>query len=283
MMKKPQVAPVSIVRHEEGATEESPDLVVSEEPLEIKVGYGNEEDRAHMSLSVTMRTPGYDLELVAGFLFAEGIIDNPAQLLALEHCQNVKSEDEQGNVVRAELSPEVELDLELLQRNSFASSSCGVCGKASIEALAHLQCESFPKGEKPALDPGVINDLPKRLREAQTVFRHTGGIHATGLFDLEGNLLLMREDVGRHNALDKVIGAKFLQDELPLAGLIGFCSGRLGFELVQKSLRAGLPILAAVGAPSSLAVETASQYGMMLLGFVREGRFNEYLGTTPEA
>ena len=257
-------------------------MVVAEEPLEIKVGYGPKQDREQMSLSVTMRTPGHDFELVAGFLFAEGIIDNPGQLLALEHCQNVKSEDEQGNVVRAELSPEVELDLERLQRNSLASSSCGVCGKSSIEALAHLQCESFPKGEKPALDPEVIKDLPKRLRESQTVFRHTGGIHATGLFDLEGNLLLMREDVGRHNALDKVIGAKFLQDELPLSGLIGLCSGRLGFELVQKSLRAGLPVLAAVGAPSSLAVETASQYGMTLLGFVREGRFNEYAGVTSE-
>ena len=257
-------------------------MVVAEEPLEIKVGHGPKQDREQMSLSVTMRTPGHDLELVAGFLFAEGIIDNPGQLLALEHCQNVKSEDEQGNVVRAELSPEVELDLERLQRNSLASSSCGVCGKSSIEALAHLQCESFPKEEKPVLNPGMINDLPKRLRESQTVFRHTGGIHATGLFDFEGNLAIMREDVGRHNALDKVIGAKFLQGELPLSGLIGFCSGRLGFELVQKSLRAGLPILAAVGAPSSLAVETASRYGMTLLGFVREGRFNEYAGTPPE-
>jgi FdhD protein len=282
-MSKPPVSSVSIVKRGLDGDKELDDLVVAEEPLEIKLGYGNEDDRAQMSLSVTMRTPGHDLELVAGFLFAEGIIDTPGQLLALEHCQNVKLEDEQGNVVRAELSPAVELDLELLQRNSLASSSCGVCGKSSIEALAHLQCESFPKGEKPALDPEVIKDLPRRLRESQTVFRYTGGIHATGLFDLEGNLALMREDVGRHNALDKVIGAKFLQDELPLSGLICLCSGRLGFELVQKSLRAGLPILAAVGAPSSLAVETASQYGMTLLGFVREGRFNEYLGTTSEA
>jgi len=282
-MPKPPVSSLSIVRHGHDESEERDDLVVAEEPLEIRVGYGPKEDREQMSLSVTMRTPGHDLELVAGFLFAEGIIDDPAQLLLLEHCQSVKSEDEQGNVVRAELSPKIELDLKRLQRNSLASSSCGVCGKASIEALTHLQCKSFPKEEKPACDPRVIKDLPKRLRESQTVFRHTGGIHATGLFDLEGNLLLMREDVGRHNALDKVIGAKFLKNELPLSGLIGFCSGRLGFELVQKSLRAGLPILAAVGAPSSLAVETASRYGMTLLGFVREGRFNQYTSTSLKA
>ena len=282
-MPKPPVSPVSIVRHgHDGEEEALDDLVVAEEPLEIRVGFGPKGEREQLSLSVTMRTPGHDLELVAGFLFAEGIIDTPVQLLALEHCQNVKSEDEQGNVVRAELSPEVDLDLERLQRNSLASSSCGVCGKASIEALAHLHCGSIKENERPALDPEVITGLPRRLRESQTVFQHTGGIHATGLFDLEGNLSLMREDVGRHNALDKVIGAKFLKGELPLSGLIGFCSGRLGFELVQKSLRAGLPILAAVGAPSSLAVETASQYGMTLLGFVREGRYNEYLGTIQE-
>jgi FdhD protein len=277
-MSKPPVSSVSIVRHGVNDAGDWNDLVVTEEPLEIRVGYGPREDREQMSLSVTMRTPGHDLELVAGFLFAEGIIDDPGQLHLLEHCQNAKSEDEQGNVVRAELSPEVELDRELLQRNSLASSSCGVCGKASIEALAHLQCGLIKERERPALDPEVVNDLPSRLRQAQTVFRHTGGIHATGLFDLEGNLLLMHEDVGRHNALDKVIGAKFLRGELPLSGMIGLCSGRLGFELVQKSLRAGLPILGAVGAPSSLAVETASQYGMTLLGFVREGRFNEYTG-----
>ena len=252
-------------------------MVVAEEPLEIKVGFGPEEDRKQKSLSVTMRTPGHDLELVAGFLFAEGIIDEPGQLNLLEHCQNVKSEDERGNVVRAELAPGIELDLESLQRYSYASSSCGVCGKASIEALAQLQCGSFPENEPSGFDPEMIKDLPARLREVQTVFRHTGGIHATGLFDLEGNLLLMREDVGRHNALDKVIGAKFLKGELPLSATIGFCSGRLGFELVQKSLRAGLPILAAVGAPTSLAVETASKYGIRLYGFVRDGRLNEYL------
>ena len=152
--------------------------------------------------------------------------------------------------MRAELSPSVKLDLKSLQRYSYASSSCGVCGKASIEALAQLQRGSFSRPEPATCDPEMIKDLPARLREAQTVFRHTGGIHATGLFDLEGYLLLMREDVGRHNALDKVIGAKFLKGELPISATIGFCSGRLGFELVQKSLRAGLPILAAVGAPS---------------------------------
>lgn len=275
-MNKPPVSSVTIVRRGPDGEESVDDLVVTEEPLEIRVGFGPEEDREQMSLSVTMRTPGHDLELVAGFLFAEGIIENPGQLNLLEHCQNVKSEDEQGNVVRAELSPAVKLDLESLQRNAYASSSCGVCGKASIEALAQLQCGSLSRHQPAAYDSEMIKDLPARLREAQTVFRHTGGIHATGLFDLEGNLLLMREDVGRHNALDKVIGAKFLKGELPLSETIGFCSGRLGFELVQKSLRAGLPILAAVGAPTSLAVETASEYGIRLYGFVRDGRLNEY-------
>ena len=153
-MPKPPVSSVSIVRHGHDESEERDDLVVAEEPLEIKVGYGPKEHREQMSLSVTMRTPGHDLELVAGFLFAEGIIDNPGQLLLLEHCQSVKSEDEQGNVVRAELSPKIELDLKRLQRNSLASSSCGVCGKASIEALTHLQCESFPRKKSRLVIPG---------------------------------------------------------------------------------------------------------------------------------
>ena len=270
------VAPIAITRVENGTSASAEDLLVTEEPLEIRLGYGPEHDRTEIRLSVTMRTPGNDEELARGFLFTEGLITYPAQLLRVAYCQNVK-EEERGNVVRAELHPSVEVDPAKWQRNFYTTSSCGVCGKSSIEAVQVNCLKPLPKA--PELSAALITALPERMRDAQTVFKHTGGIHAAVLFNVHGELLLLREDVGRHNAVDKVIGAAQLAD-LPLAACILLVSGRAGFELVQKCVVAGIPAMAAVGAPSSLSVQLARASGLLLIGFLRDQRFNIYAQRT---
>ena len=270
------VAPIAITRVENGTSASAEDLLVTEEPLEIRLGYGPEHDRTEIRLSVTMRTPGNDEELARGFLFTEGLITYPAQLLRVAYCQNVK-EEERGNVVRAELHPSVEVDPAKWQRNFYTTSSCGVCGKSSIEAVQVNCLKPLPKA--PELSAALITALPERMRDAQTVFKHTGGIHAAALFNVHGELLLLREDVGRHNAVDKVIGAAQLVD-LPLAACILLVSGRAGFELVQKCVVAGIPAMAAVGAPSSLSVQLARASGLLLIGFLRDQRFNIYAQRT---
>ena len=266
------VSKISIVRVDGGRATTDDAIVVAEEPLEIRLGHGPLEDRREMRLSVTMRTPGQDAELAAGFLYTEGIISGVDQLLRVEHCESVK-EEERGNVVRAELHPSVEMDLEKLQRNFYTSSSCGVCGKSSMEAV-HVQCRRglVPMGP---VDPAVVASLPDRMRDAQTLFKHTGGIHAAALFNHAGKMLLLREDVGRHNAVDKVIGA-LLNSNLSAASCQLLVSGRAGFELVQKCVVAGIPLMAAVGAPSSLAVQLAQESGLTLIGFLRGDKFNIY-------
>ncbi|MBL7954906.1 MAG: formate dehydrogenase accessory sulfurtransferase FdhD [Flavobacteriales bacterium] len=266
------VVPVRVATVEAAVHTEREDLLVVEEPLEIRLGFGAVEDRKEIRLSVTMRTPGHDDELVRGFLFTEGVVMDQANLLRIAPCQNVKVE-ELGNVVRAELHPSVEVDPAQWQRNFYTTSSCGVCGKSSIEAV-HVQCQRplIPFGP---IDTVLITGLPERMRDAQTVFRYTGGIHAAALFNRNGELLLLREDVGRHNAVDKVIGAA-LGSHLPLADTILLVSGRAGFELVQKCVVAGIPMMAAVGAPSSLAVQLAKDSGLTLIGFLRGERFNRY-------
>lgn len=279
------VSAAHITRVEHGVPVEADDILVTEEPLEIRLGHGPLEDRQEVRLSVTMRTPGHDEELALGFLFTEGILTGPEQLLRVAHCEDVK-EEERGNVIRAELHPSVELDPAKWQRNFYTSSSCGVCGKTSIDAV-RTQCATKITPFGP-IDPQVITALPDRMREAQTVFKHTGGIHAAALFDRAGGLLLLREDVGRHNAVDKVVGALLAssRDEPERAhghrasdqGLL-VVSGRAGFELVQKCLMAGIPLMAAVGAPSSLAVRLAKEGGLTLIGFLRGERFNVYSGT----
>lgn len=266
------VTPIHIARVDQGAAVEADDILVTEEPLEIRLGHGPLEDRKEFRLSVTMRTPGHDEELALGFLFTEGIITGPEQVLRAEHCENVKDE-ERGNVIRAELHPSVKLDPAKWQRNFYTSSSCGVCGKTSIDAV-RTQC-ARPITPFGPIEPKVITALPGRMREAQTLFKHTGGIHAAALFDREGELLILREDVGRHNAVDKVIGAA-LANRLPAANCMLLVSGRAGFELVQKSVVAGIPLMAAVGAPSSLAVKLAEESGLTLIGFLRGERFNVY-------
>jgi FdhD protein len=233
------------------------DLVAVEEPLEIRIG--------GKPVSITMRTPGNDVELAAGFLFGEGILRSASDIERIEAANGVN------------ITVKTEVDTDRLERNFYATSSCGVCGKASIEAVHATGCTMLPRNGF-AVAPRVIHGLPCSLRESQAVFDRTGGLHAAALFDHDGKLTSVREDVGRHNAVDKVIGAEFLAGRTPLLDRMLLVSGRVSFELVQKAVMAGIPLLAAVGAPSSLAVELARRFEMTLLGFVRDDRFNVYSG-----
>ncbi len=259
----------------DSGVESKPDLLVIEEPLEIRVGFGTINDREQKSLSVTMRTPGHDFELTSGFLFTEGIIHHVNQIESIKYCEDVGKQEEKENIVRVELRPEVKIDFEKLQRHFYTSSSCGVCGKSSIDSV-RITCQKIDSNF--FVSTNVVHQLPGILRKAQRVFEYTGGLHAVGLFSNTGELVLLREDVGRHNALDKVIGAMLFKHEIPLTNYILLVSGRASFELVQKAAVAGIPVLAAVGAPSSLAVDLAKEFGMTLLGFVRDHRFNIYCG-----
>ena len=251
------------------------DQLAAEEPLEIRVGYETDGHRQHRTLSVTMRTPGYDEELAAGFLLTEGIIHDKADLLGIIPCPDVQKAEEAGNVVRAELAAHVKVDFAAMERHFYTSSSCGVCGKTSIDAVRTASCPALPT-DGPHLRYAVVHQLPEKLRAAQAGFEQTGGQHASALFTPAGELMLLREDVGRHNALDKVVGAALLAGWLPLHQYILLVSGRVSFELVQKAAAAGIGILAAVGAPSSLAIQAAESFGMTVLGFVRNERFNIY-------
>ena len=248
------------------------DLLAVEEPLEIRLG--------DKSISITMRTPGNDFDLAAGFLFSEGILHDAKEVREIRWSHLANGNPRQlGNSVTVELNPGVQLDLDRLERHFYTTSSCGVCGKASIEAIEMQGCPVLPRNA-PAVDSSVIHALPEALRRAQPVFERTGGLHAAALFSADGQLQLLREDVGRHNAVDKLIGAEMLAGHIPLANHVLFVSSRASFELVQKALMAGIPILAAVGASSSLAVETAQRFNLTLLGFVRDGRFNIYSGAS---
>ena len=250
------------------------DLLAVEEPLEIRLQHTLDDK----SISITMRTPGNDSELAAGFLFSEGILHNAAEIRAIRWSNKSNGNPRQlGNSVTVELN--VDVDLDRLERHFYTTSSCGVCGKASIEAIEMQGCPVLPRNS-PIVEAGVIHLLPDALRRAQPVFERTGGLHAAALFSPDGTLQLLREDVGRHNAVDKLIGAEVLAGHTPLSNQLVFVSSRSSFELVQKALMAGIPILAAVGAPSSLAVETAQRFNLTLLGFVRNGRINIYSGAS---
>ncbi|MBO0931493.1 formate dehydrogenase accessory sulfurtransferase FdhD [Fibrella aquatilis] len=271
-----RVAPIAIQKVTASTMGEAqPDLLAVEEPMEIRLSYGEITDRQQRSISVTMRTPGHDFELALGFLFTEGIIQSRRQIHSIRHCTDLGRQEAAGNIVRVEVAPDVTVDLRSTERNFYTTSSCGVCGKASIEAVRNTDCPVLPPAEA-FVDADIIHTLPQKLRATQAVFEYTGGLHAAAIFDQNGNLLLLREDVGRHNALDKVIGAAMQQDLLPLHQSVLFLSGRISFELVQKALMAGIPLVAAVGAPSSLAVQMAQETGMTLLGFVRNQTFNIY-------
>jgi FdhD protein len=265
---EPSAVPAAVTRVGGDDPRTGPDLVAVEEPLEIRLGHGPAADRSRAVVSVTMRTPGHDAELAVGFLHTEGVLVSADDYLAAEQPS--------PNVIRVDLRPGVSVDLGRLERHVYTTSSCGVCGKTSLDAV-EVRCDPLPAGG-PVVPAGAIHALPRRLREAQPAFDRTGGLHAAALFDSTGGLLVAREDVGRHNAVDKVIGREFLRGALPLHGHILFVSGRAGFELVQKAAVAGVPVFAAVGAPTSLAVELARRVGMTLVGFVRDGRFNVYAG-----
>lgn len=263
------------------------DYLAVEEPLEIRLGFRtpsatnnkskNSEALTYKSISITMRTPGDDFELAAGFLFTEGIIKEARQIAGIKHCGGLVGKSLIRNVVRVDLTADTEVDLKRLERHFYTTSSCGVCGKTSIEALQTGACAISAKDDfKVAAD--TIHRLPAVQRAAQNVFERTGGLHAAALFDCKGTLLNVREDVGRHNAVDKLIGAEMLAGRVPLKEHILLVSGRASFELIQKALMAGVPVMAAVGAPSSLAVDLAREFRMTLLGFVRDNRFNIYTG-----
>lgn len=245
------------------------DAVSIEEPLEIRLGFPNDLTDQFRQIAVTMRTPGADRELAAGFLFTEGIVKSADDLqeIIVEKC----------NVVTVRLKDHVLVDPAIYARHSFVASSCGVCGKKTIAAV-RVKKQFSCHHDTPLLSPEIIHRLPQALREAQSDFDYTGGIHASCLFDSEGRVLVIKEDVGRHNALDKVLGTEFLNERIPLWDKVLMVSGRASFELVQKAAHAGLAVLAAVGAPSSLAVQLAEECDMTLLGFVRDGRFNIYSG-----
>jgi len=252
---------------DEGKVRRKEDFLAAEEPLEIRVG--------DEPLSVTMRTPGHDLELAAGFLFTEGLVQEQSQIVALRD-DFPEEEKNRGNVVRAELAPESAPDFEKVRRHFFAASSCGICGKASIDSVRARTLA--PPNPGFILDPEVLVRLPDVLRASQAVFGRTGGLHAAALFNATGELLVLREDIGRHNAVDKVIGWALLENRVPLSESIMLVSGRGGFEIVQKAIVAGTPVVASVSAPSSLAVQLARELSLTLIGFLRGRRFVIYAG-----
>lgn len=251
------------------------DVLSVEEPLEIRICYGPAENRIQKSISVTMRTPGDDFELAVGFLFTEGIISSYEQVEKVCYT-DVDGSLRKNNVVQVELVSDFAPALMQADRNFYTTSSCGVCGKSSIESIRTVS--SFSHMERPALylSTEVFYQLPHKLRSSQNCFSVTGGIHAAGIFSAEGQLIFLREDVGRHNALDKLIGAALIDHSLPLNRHILVLSGRASFELIQKAAMAGITVVAAIGAPSTLAVELAAELNITLLGFLKESRFNVY-------
>ena len=258
----------------EGVTHDDDTLAV-EEPMEIRVEHGPEGQRERRSLSVTMRTPGHDFDLATGFLLTEGIVDGPGGIDDIKYTGDPPEGRSISNIVLVTLSPEIDLDVRQLERHFFTTSSCGVCGKASLDTI-RIRSAPIPDPGQPRITERLVPELPDRLRTAQTVFERTGGLHAAGLFDAEGRLLAVREDVGRHNAVDKVVGFALRGDRLPLSGHVLMVSGRISFEIVQKALVAGIPVIAAISAPTSLAVEFATRADMTLVGFLRGRSLNVY-------
>jgi FdhD protein len=256
-----------VIAVRDGASHGRPDRLATEEPMEIRAGGPGQEP---VRVVVTMRTPGHDFELAAGFLFTEGLVSGTDDLGSVRYCE-LPREEQRYNVVTVGLTGA--FDPRTLERNFYATSSCGICGKASLDHV-EVRCRPVPPG--PVVAGSMLARLPDALRDRQRIFEQTGGLHASGLFDAEGNLLVLREDVGRHNAVDKIVGRALLDGNLPLHDRVLQVSGRLSFEIVQKAAVAGIPILSAVSAPSSLAVQAGERLGMTVVGFVRGGGFNVY-------
>jgi FdhD protein len=266
--------PVQVVRVEKGKTVNRRDYLATEEPLELRLI----ADGQKQTLAVTMRTPGNDFELAAGFLLSEGIVSSREDIKRISYCVDKELNQEQRyNVVNILLSANELPELVRLERHFTVSSSCGVCGKASLEALENRNLQKIESSSHVTSD--MLYALPDKLRKSQGLFEITGGLHAVALFDAAGNLLALREDVGRHNAMDKLLGWALLENLLPLSNHVVLVSGRASFELAQKALVAGIPVFCAVSAPSSLAVDLAKRFKMTLIGFLREGRFNIYSGS----
>jgi len=251
------------------------DHVAVEEPLELRLGFETASGRTESSVSITMRTPGDDAELAIGFLFTEAIIKSAGDIALVKHCGPAAPDSGNHNVIRVELESGVDVDLERIQRHFYTTSSCGVCGKTSLEALrtcgAAQQTDTATRFSK-----AVLTALPERLRAAQATFAATGGLHAAAAFNTSGELVACYEDIGRHNAVDKVVGELLSQGLIPATELGLIVSGRASFELMQKTVMAGMPLLAAVSAPSSLAIELAREFNVTLVGFLRGDTFNIY-------
>ncbi len=268
-MQKSAVRDIRIKKVSKESYAEENDLIAVEEPLEIQVEYQSDGQLVRKSISVTMRTPGNDDELATGFLFTEGILHN------LNQVSQVSTDIWDENKVLITFAEKESPRLQTAERNFYTTSSCGVCGKSSIDAIKTVS-SFMDQSDDLSVSADLFYNLQNALKKQQEVFQNTGGLHASGLFDLEGNLMMLREDVGRHNALDKIIGASFLQDKLPLNQNILLLSGRASFELIQKASMAGIKIVAAIGAPSSLALQLAEEFGMTLIGFLGKDKFNIY-------
>ncbi|MHB1130633.1 MAG: formate dehydrogenase accessory sulfurtransferase FdhD [Ilumatobacteraceae bacterium] len=253
-----------------GRTGSKPDLVVTEEPMEIRAGTPGVEP---LSISVTMRTPGHDFELAVGFLFTEGIISHPNDVRFVKYCELIEGEEQLYNIVTVSLAKT--FSAALARRAMVTSASCGICGIESIDQLL-TSASPLARDSGPVVTSEVLVGLPDALRKAQPTFDRTGGLHAVGLFDSSGQMKVVREDIGRHNAVDKVVGHCVLDHSVPLTAHGLLVSGRVSFEIIQKAAMAGIAFIAAVGAPSSLAVETADRFGITLVGFVRDGTANIY-------
>ncbi|WEA01000.1 formate dehydrogenase accessory sulfurtransferase FdhD [Mucilaginibacter sp. SJ] len=276
-MSTPSVIHIPVVKVNANRSAREEDSIAIEEPLEIKLEYGPAEGRELRNISVTMRTPGHDAELATGFLFTEGIIKNADEIKSAKHSFITCAENKE-NTMLVTLEQGVIPHLQNTERNFYTTSSCGVCGKGSISAIRTVSNFAAGADDGNVINSLVLNQLPKILRGHQRVFDDTGGLHASALFAPLGELLLLREDVGRHNALDKLIGAAMMYSWLPLQQTVLLLSGRASFELIQKAAMAGISIIAAVGAPSSLAIELANEFNITLIGFLRDERFNIYAG-----
>jgi len=284
----PSVRSAEIFHVKRGEIARVQDAVAVEEPLEIQLVYGAVDDRKVKSISITMRTPGNDDELAAGFLMTEGVVRDATHITSIGPPSAAKTTLPNGadakrvalpaglrsQVIRVELSPEVEVSMSTLQRNFYTTSSCGVCGKASLLALRTL-CP-LPQHDNFMIRSDILSTLPQKLQPVQAAFKETGGLHAASLFTSDGELHSVREDVGRHNAVDKLLGEAFLQDAVPLRNHLLLLSGRASFELLQKAVMGGIPMVAAIGAPSSLAIEVAREFSITLVGFLRPDSFNIY-------
>ncbi len=273
--RRRRAARVRVGRMRDGWFTTRADSVAVEEPMEVRLEVPGDGGTREHPVSVTMRTPGDDFELAAGFLFTEGVVTDPRAVADVRYCRDV--DPQEYNVVTASLRDPGAFDVTSLTRNFYVTSSCGVCGKASLESVEVMGCQAVPD-DTLAIHEAELRALPERLRSAQQVFDRTGGIHAAGLFDTGGGITLVREDVGRHNAVDKVVGALVLSGGLPGSELGLVVSGRSSFEILQKAAMAGFPIVVAVGAPSSLAVTFARRFNMTLVGFTKSDGYNIYSG-----